>query len=210
MQYVGDNTDHDIATTNDENTHQGLGSIAIAGGKFSNLDTRQTPLPREKNIDGLKIESTQDISIKEYFAPDRPVLNQIVLHPVVEVQFKASFVNPFWSCSGVFLERRASGSGYMSVNADGQPLGKSVLINLSAVNRQLCFVVKQSKNEQKQYVHKQYADLTQQRRKGEPQHSFMTLFNTRAYNTRTNNNIPLFSGKHDFFRKSFFPSTAIE
>ena len=87
----------------------------------------------KKNIDALKIESTQDIPIKNYLAPDKPVLNQIVLHPVVEVQFKASFINPLWNCSSVFLERRTSWSGYMGVNADGQPLGKSVLFNLSAV-----------------------------------------------------------------------------
>ena len=48
LQYVGDNTDHDIATTFDENTHQDLGRIAIDRGRFSNLDTRRTPLPRKK------------------------------------------------------------------------------------------------------------------------------------------------------------------
>ena len=48
LQYVGDNTDHDTATIEDKNTHHGLGSIAIANGKFSNFDTRRTPLPRDK------------------------------------------------------------------------------------------------------------------------------------------------------------------
>ena len=33
---------------------------------------------------------------------------------------------------------------------------------------------------------------------------------SKQYNTRTNNNIPFFSGKHNFFRNSFFPSTVIE
>ena len=33
---------------------------------------------------------------------------------------------------------------------------------------------------------------------------------SKAYNTRNNNNIPLFSGKHNFFRNSFIPSTVIE
>ena len=33
---------------------------------------------------------------------------------------------------------------------------------------------------------------------------------SKAYNTRTNNKIPLFSGEHNFFINSFFPSTVIE
>ena len=33
---------------------------------------------------------------------------------------------------------------------------------------------------------------------------------SKAYNTRTNDKIPLFSGKHDFFINSFFPSTVIK
>ena len=38
---------------------------------------------------------------------------------------------------------------------------------------------------------------------------FRCLRQYRPYNTRTNN-IPLFSGKHNLFRKSFFPPTVIE
>ena len=33
---------------------------------------------------------------------------------------------------------------------------------------------------------------------------------SKAYNTGTNEKIPLFSGKHNFFINSFFPSTVIE
>ena len=33
---------------------------------------------------------------------------------------------------------------------------------------------------------------------------------TKGYNTRTNDKIPLFSGKHNFFINSFFPSTVTE
>ena len=69
----------------------------------------------------------------------------------------------------------------MSVNADGQPLRKSVvtmlpMINLSVTKMTLLhsllyFAVEQSKNEQNRDLHKQYADSKQQRRKSELQHS---------------------------------------
>ena len=143
-------------TTYGKNTHHGFGSIAIVNGKFNNFDTRRTPLPRDKKQRWSDIQSTQGISIQNYHAPDKPALNQVVLQPVVEEQFKASFINLLWSCSRVFLEKRTSWSGYMSVKADAQPLEKSVVtmlpvINLSATNMTalhslLCFVVEQSKN----------------------------------------------------------------
>ena len=138
LQYVGDNTDHDTATIDGKNTHHSLGSIAIANGKFSNFDTRRTPLPRDKKQHWSDIQSTQGIPIQNYHAREKPALNQ-VLHPVFEEQFKASFINLLWSCSRVFLEKRTSWSGYLSVKADAQPLEKSVVtmlpvINLSATN----------------------------------------------------------------------------
>ena len=99
MQYVRNNTDHDTATTDGKNTHHSLGSIAIANGKFSNFDTRRTPLPRDKKQRWSDIQSTQGIPIQNYHAPDKPAFNQVVLGPVVEEQFKPSFINLLWSCS---------------------------------------------------------------------------------------------------------------
>ena len=94
--------------------------------------------------------------IQNYHAPGKPALNQVVLCPVVEEQFKASFINHLWSWSRIFLEKQTSWSGYLSVKADAQPLEKSVVtmlqvINLSTTNMTalhslLCFVVEQSKN----------------------------------------------------------------
>ena len=34
LEFVSDNTDHDLATLDGQNTHHGLGTIAIANGKF--------------------------------------------------------------------------------------------------------------------------------------------------------------------------------
>ena len=44
-----------------------------------------------------------------------------------------------------------------------------------------------------------------------PEHLFKILPSiSKTYKTRTNDKIPLFSGKHNFFINYFFPSTAIE
>ena len=55
----------------------------MANRRFSNLDTRKTPLPEEKKQVLSDIESTQVIPTKNYHAQGKPALNQIVLHPVV-------------------------------------------------------------------------------------------------------------------------------
>ena len=93
--------------------------------------------------------------MQNYHAPDKPALNQVALRPVVEEQFKASFINLLRSCSRVFLEKRTSWSGYMCVKADAQPLEKSAVTMLpviklsvtimTALHSLLCFVVEQSK-----------------------------------------------------------------
>ena len=156
LQYVGDNTDHDTATIDGKNTRHGLGSIAIANRKFSNVDTRRIPLPRDKKKCWSEIQSTQGIPMQNYHEPDKPALNQVILRPVIVEQLKVSFVNLLWSCSRIFLEKRTSWSGYMSVKANAKIHKKSLVtmlpvINLSATNMTalhslLCFVVEQSKN----------------------------------------------------------------
>ena len=81
MQYVGDNTNHDITAIDGKNTHHGFGNIAVANGKFSNFDTRQTPLPRDEKQCWSDIQSTQGIPIQNCHEPDKPPLNQVVLRP---------------------------------------------------------------------------------------------------------------------------------
>ncbi|XP_065650661.1 uncharacterized protein LOC136078782 [Hydra vulgaris] len=51
IQFVGDNTDHDLATIDGKNTHHGLGSISIANGNFIENSNKKR-LPRDKKIIG--------------------------------------------------------------------------------------------------------------------------------------------------------------
>ena len=57
------------------------------------------------------------------FSNFEAALNQVVLHPVVEEPFKASFINLLWSCSCVLFEK-----------ADAQPLEKSLVTMLPVIN----------------------------------------------------------------------------
>ena len=41
IQYVGDNTDHDMNTIVGKNTHHGLGSIIVINSAFSSIHVRK-------------------------------------------------------------------------------------------------------------------------------------------------------------------------
>ena len=58
--------------------------------------------------------------------------------------------------------------------------------------RKLCYFFKIFKGQSPEYLFKMLPSVS------------------KTYNTRTNDKIPLFSGKHNFFINSFFPSTVIE
>ena len=84
LQFVSDNTDHDLATIDGKKTHHGLGSIAIANGSFTNAVTREK-IPREKKENWANIQATKGIEINEYLSPNIPALSETVLLQVEKV-----------------------------------------------------------------------------------------------------------------------------
>ena len=134
LQYVGDNTDHDLATVDGKNTHHGLGSIAIANGKFSDRKIGRAAVPRDKKENWSDITSNQGIPIKPYHPPDKTSLKQAILTPIIPEKLKYSFVNILWTCAHVFKEKCPSWSGYMSTVNTDQTLAKSFVTMLPIIN----------------------------------------------------------------------------
>ena len=85
LQFVSDNTDHDLAILDGQNTHHGLGTIAIANGKFSNCSIQRQKIPRDKVEKWLDIRSSNRIKIVQYYTPNIPALTKIVLQLTVQV-----------------------------------------------------------------------------------------------------------------------------
>ena len=92
LQFVADNTDHDLATLNGKNTHHGIGSIAIANGNFSNVPVYRQRIPRDKKEPWSQVVSTEGIKIIQYIAPSTPSLTKVVLQPIAKV-IKFLFMN---------------------------------------------------------------------------------------------------------------------
>ena len=79
LQFVGNNTDHDLANFDGENTHHGLASIAITNGKFSNSEFIGQAILREKKYNCSDIASNKGIEIKQFNSPAVPSLARIQL-----------------------------------------------------------------------------------------------------------------------------------
>ncbi|XP_057301367.1 uncharacterized protein LOC130635869 [Hydractinia symbiolongicarpus] len=92
LQFVSDNTDHDLATLDGKQTHHGLGSLAVANGNFGaqRLPTRR--IPREKKENWSNIQGNKGIEIHEYLEPEVPALAKTVMKPItIEVKILKDF-----------------------------------------------------------------------------------------------------------------------
>ena len=127
LQYVGDNTDHDVAIIDGKNTHHSLGNIAMTNRRFSNLNTRKTPLPEEKKQVLSDIESTQVIPTK------------ITMHKASQLSTRLFYIQSF----------RCSLKNHLSIFfvLVMLPVKNLSVTNMTALHSLLCFVVEQSKNE---------------------------------------------------------------
>ena len=114
LQFVGDNTDHDIATIDGKNTHHGLGSIAIANGNFSDKAMKRAVMPREKKVDWTDVPTNAGIPIKQFFST-KPALKQLILKPVKQEIVSHKFRNLLWACAHIFNQKCPGWSGYMSL-----------------------------------------------------------------------------------------------
>ena len=64
LQYIGDNTDHNISTIDRKNTYHGLGSIPVANRNFYKINVQRKVLPRDKQENWLSIASNEGVPIK--------------------------------------------------------------------------------------------------------------------------------------------------
>ena len=64
LQFVSDNTDHDMATLDGKNTHHGLGSIAIVNGTFNDVSSLRKRIPRDKKEACSKINQIRGTKSK--------------------------------------------------------------------------------------------------------------------------------------------------
>ena len=135
LQFVGDNTDHDLATVDGKNTHHGLGSIAIPKGKFSNSKFIRQAISRDKKQNWSDIASNKGIEIKQYNSLDVPALGRTVMRPVIQSILHDCSIDILWNFARVFNKSCLNWSGYMrSLKTNDHPLTKSVITMLPVIN----------------------------------------------------------------------------
>ena len=79
LQFVADNTDHDLATIDGKKTHHGLGSIAMANGNFLGVQIERNKIPREKKDNWCQVESNVGIKIVQYFKPNLSAFGETII-----------------------------------------------------------------------------------------------------------------------------------
>ena len=131
LQFVGDAIDHDLATVDGKNMHHGLGSIAIANGKFSNSKTMRQAISRDKKQNWSDIVSNKGMEIKQCNSPDVPALERTIMWPVSQSILYDCSIDILWNCAHVFNKSCPNWSGYMSSLKTNNHLLQSQL--------QLCF-----------------------------------------------------------------------
>ena len=94
LQYVSDNSDHDLATLDGKGTHHGLGSLAIANGNFTDNNLPTNRIPRDKREKWSDIEGKEGIKIHEYFEPEIPALSKTMFKPIQVFIFRLLWVFP--------------------------------------------------------------------------------------------------------------------
>ena len=82
IQYVGDNTDHDMNTIVGKNTHHGLGSIIVINGAFSSIHVRKEKAPRNQKQNWVSVPNDEGIPIFEldhFISPLRTTYFDLIL-----------------------------------------------------------------------------------------------------------------------------------
>ena len=64
LQYIGDNTDHNISTIDGKNAYHGLPSISVANRNFRKISVQRKVLPRDKKENWSSIASNEGIPNK--------------------------------------------------------------------------------------------------------------------------------------------------
>ena len=87
LQYVSDNTDHNITTLDGKDTHHGPGSTAMANGEIMSASFRRQKqkIPQDKREAWKDVKSNDCIKIIQYVAPNVPSLTKAILKPLVQV-----------------------------------------------------------------------------------------------------------------------------
>ena len=118
--------------------HHGLGSIAIANGKFSNSKTMRQAISRDKKQNWSDIASNKGMEIKQCSSPDVPALARTIMWPVSQSILYDCSIDILWNCAHVFNKSCLNWSGYTSsLKTNNHPLAK-VSYNYASSDKSTC------------------------------------------------------------------------
>ena len=95
LQFVSDNTDHDLATLGGKQTHHELGLLAIANRNSSSFTLPSQRTPRKKKENWSNTQSNKEITFHQYLESEIPALATTILRPIISQanEFTIIFLN---------------------------------------------------------------------------------------------------------------------
>ena len=91
LQFVWDNTDHNINIVDSQNKHYGLGSIVVANGNSSSESKQRKPGPRNKKQSWPIVDFNESIRVRKYIAQDKRACKQIFCGQLCSKSLKTIF-----------------------------------------------------------------------------------------------------------------------
>ena len=85
LQFVADNTDHDMAALDGRRAHHVLGSITIVSCGYISATCPAHRVPSDKKGNWSEIKSCEGIKIGQYFGPGVSALARAILRPITRV-----------------------------------------------------------------------------------------------------------------------------
>ena len=141
IQYVADNTAHDICTLDGKNTRHGLRAIAIANitNQVDGSVCKGMPVPREELKHVNEVIKVKGIPIEHYVLVRVSALAALKLKPVNDLRLtlenkNGSSLALLWLGAYFFHNHRPGWSAYMESATIGTYSGKSHITFLSIVD----------------------------------------------------------------------------
>ena len=118
LQFVGDNTDHDLNTVDGFKTHHGLGSIQVWNGTFNPNVQNCAKIPRKPKLNWSNVANNEGIPILIYGKRMDIVLKNIELEPLTHpVASKLNEIDVVWVCNRLCKPDSPSWAGFMSLKS---------------------------------------------------------------------------------------------
>ena len=135
VQFVGDNTDHDINTIDGKRTHHGLGSIMVFNGAFGFKPGYRKSIPRQARENWSSVVNNEGIPILRISNSTKSVLRTTKFESIhSNADLEKHPLDLLWVCKKIKAPQCSNWAGFMSTYSKNIVHAKSSVIMLPIID----------------------------------------------------------------------------